>query len=74
MKDVNWGKIGVIQMQHAFNMLTWLPGTELGPIWSCLSSKQDKIPIIPRRKAIVTAKFTYLEKQKVIQCHCFLKP
>ena len=39
MKDVNWGKIGIIQMQDAFNVLMWLNGTEQGPNWSCHLSK-----------------------------------
>lgn len=37
------GKIGIIQMQDAFNMLMWLNGTEQGPNWSCHLSKQDRI-------------------------------
>jgi len=42
MKDVNWGKIGIIQMQDTFNVLMWLNGTEQGPNWSCHLSKRRK--------------------------------
>lgn len=68
------GKIGIIQMQDAFNMLMWLNGTEQGPNWSCHLSKPDRTPVTLRRKARVTMKFTYLEKQKVRQCRYFWKP
>lgn len=61
-------------MQDAFNMLMWLNGTEQGPNWSCHLSKPDRTPVTLRRKARVTMKFTYLEKQKVRQCRYFWKP
>lgn len=74
MKDVNWGKIGIIQMQDAFNVLMWLNGTEQGPNWSCHLSKWDGRAVTPHRKATVATKFTYLEKQKVRRCRYFWKP
>lgn len=71
---ITGGKIGIIQMQDAFNMLMWLNGTEQGPNWSCHLSKQDGIAVTPDRKATVATKFTYLEKQKVRRCRYFWKP